>query len=154
FDGLPIEQTASGRRGIDSEGAVYLADRTYVDDARRYDMGERDHFVTMEMATAGMSFVLERGVPEIETYVRALSDDVRAHWDDRIAISGPSAAPHIVSINVPPETSKAICSDLAAAGIHVSPRLGRVRVSPHVYNDAEDIARFNSAFETALARHA
>ena len=31
---------------------------------------------------------------------------------------------------------------LAAEGIHVAARLGRVRVSPHVYNDEADADRF------------
>jgi selenocysteine lyase/cysteine desulfurase len=37
---------------------------------------------------------------------------------------------------------------LAGEGIHVAPRLGRMRISPHVYNDEADVDRF----VTALAR--
>jgi selenocysteine lyase/cysteine desulfurase len=29
---------------------------------------------------------------------------------------------------------------------NVAPRIGRVRISPHVYNDEEDIDRFVAAF--------
>jgi selenocysteine lyase/cysteine desulfurase len=31
---------------------------------------------------------------------------------------------------------------LASDGIYVAPRLGRMRVSPHVYNDEADVDRF------------
>jgi selenocysteine lyase/cysteine desulfurase len=31
---------------------------------------------------------------------------------------------------------------LAEHNIHVAPRVGRMRVSPHVYNDEEDVDRF------------
>jgi selenocysteine lyase/cysteine desulfurase len=30
--------------------------------------------------------------------------------------------------------------------VHVAPRLGRLRASPHVYNDKEDADRFVEAF--------
>jgi len=34
--------------------------------------------------------------------------------------------------------------------VHVAPRLGRLRISPHVYNDEADVAAFLAAFR-ALA---
>src|SRR6185436_5598748 len=49
--GVPLEQTASGRRNVRAENAVYFTDVSYVPDARRFDMGERDHFISMEMAS-------------------------------------------------------------------------------------------------------
>jgi selenocysteine lyase/cysteine desulfurase len=35
---------------------------------------------------------------------------------------------------------------LATRKIYVAPRVGRLRVSPHVYNDEADIDRFAQAF--------
>ena len=35
--------------------------------------------------------------------------------------------------------------------IYVAPRLGRMRISPHVYNDEADIDRFVAALKRALA---
>ena len=34
---------------------------------------------------------------------------------------------------------------LASEGVHVAARLGRMRVSPHVFNDAADCDRFVTA---------
>jgi selenocysteine lyase/cysteine desulfurase len=48
-NGIPLEQTASGRNNINSERDVYFADVSYVANARRFDMGERDHFISMEL---------------------------------------------------------------------------------------------------------
>ena len=52
--GVPLEQTAYGRRAVRAEQATYIADTAYVDDARRFDMGERDHLVSLEMAAVGI----------------------------------------------------------------------------------------------------
>jgi selenocysteine lyase/cysteine desulfurase len=41
---------------------------------------------------------------------------------------------------------------LAAEGIYVAPRLGRMRISPHVYNDEEDVDRFVGAMRRLLRR--
>jgi len=57
--GIPLEQTSFGRRDVRAENDVYLADLRYVPDARRFDMGERDHFISMEMAAIGMEMMAE-----------------------------------------------------------------------------------------------
>src|SRR5499426_2015727 len=48
--GVPLEQTSYGRRAVRAEQDVYFTDTNYVANARRFDMGERDHFISMEMA--------------------------------------------------------------------------------------------------------
>jgi selenocysteine lyase/cysteine desulfurase len=60
-DGVPIEQAGSGRRAISSERAPYMRDTAYVANARRYDMGERDHYISLEMASVGMELVASWG---------------------------------------------------------------------------------------------
>src|SRR5882672_1908053 len=46
--GIPLEQTSFGRRDVRAENAVYFADVSYLPDARRFDMGERDHFISID----------------------------------------------------------------------------------------------------------
>ena len=60
-DGVPLEQTSFGRRDVKAENPVYFADTRYLPDARRYDMGERDHFISMEMAAIGMEMMASWG---------------------------------------------------------------------------------------------
>ena len=39
---------------------------------------------------------------------------------------------------------------LGASGVHVSQRGDRLRVTPHLYNDEDDIRRFEHAMKAAL----
>src|SRR6478609_7450531 len=55
--GVPLEQTAAARKAVNAEDTIYFRDTSYREDARRYDMGERDHFVSMEMAAIGMEMM-------------------------------------------------------------------------------------------------
>ena len=64
-DGVPLEQTAYGRREINSERSPYFRDIHYVSGARRFDMGERDHFISLEMASVGMEMMAEWGAAAV-----------------------------------------------------------------------------------------
>ena len=48
-------------------------------------------------------------------------------------------APHILSLSFPGGLPEGLIEQLAAEHIYVAPRLGRLRISPHVYNDESDI---------------
>jgi selenocysteine lyase/cysteine desulfurase len=43
---------------------------------------------------------------------------------------------------------------LAGEQVFVAPRLGRMRISPHVYNDEADVDRFLAVMRRALPRQA
>jgi selenocysteine lyase/cysteine desulfurase len=45
---------------------------------------------------------------------------------------------------------KDLIEKLAAEQIYVALRLGRMRISPHVYNDESDIDRFVTAFHRLI----
>jgi selenocysteine lyase/cysteine desulfurase len=61
-------------------------------------------------------------------------------------------APHILSLGFPDGIKEGLVEGLAAQNIHVARRLGRMRISPHVYNDEEDADRFVSALRGLLRR--
>ena len=57
-DGVPLEQTAVRRAGRVGRRRVLLrATSPIADGARRFDMGERDHFIGLEMAAIGMEMM-------------------------------------------------------------------------------------------------
>ena len=51
-------------------------------------------------------------------------------------------SPHILSLAFTGGMPAKLVEGLASEGVYVAPRLGRMRVSPHVYNDEADADRF------------
>ena len=45
-----------------------------------------------------------------------------------------------------------LVQQLAADGVYVAPRIGRMRISPHVYNDEADVERFLASFRRLASR--
>src|SRR5262249_32129020 len=101
--GVPLEQTSFGRRAVRAEQAVYFTGTSYVGDARRFDMGERDHFISLEMAAIGMELVARWGsttiVERLATLTTRLAEGLRdagvSFPDQRVR------APHILSLGFP-----------------------------------------------------
>jgi selenocysteine lyase/cysteine desulfurase len=150
--GLPLEQTSYGRRAVRAEQAVYFTDTRYVAGARRFDMGERDHFVSMEMASIGMEMLAAWGsaaiVERLGALTQRIADGLR-NADTRVPDTR-VRAPHILSLQVPSGPANALVERLATRNIHVAPRVGRMRISPHVYNDETDVDRFVAALRPLL----
>jgi selenocysteine lyase/cysteine desulfurase len=46
---------------------------------------------------------------------------------------------------------KDLVKRLAAENVHVALRLGRIRISPHVYNDESDVDRCIDVFQRLIA---
>jgi selenocysteine lyase/cysteine desulfurase len=147
-DGIPLEQTSYGRRAVRAEQDVYFTDTNYVADARRFDMGERDHFISMEMAAIGMEMMAQWGFAAIVERLAMLTRRLAEGLSDRgVAISDVRVrAPHILSLGFPSGMPQNLIARLAAEKVFVAPRLGRLRISPHVYNDEADVDRFIDVF--------
>jgi selenocysteine lyase/cysteine desulfurase len=151
-NGIPLEQTSAGRRNVRAENAVYFTDLSYVPDARRFDMGERDHFISMEMASIGMEMVAEWSAAAIAQRLTMLTERIAAGVRG-IGVRVPEPhlrAPHIVSLAFKGGMPAGLVEGLACDGVYVAPRLGRMRVSPHVYNDEADADRFVEALTRRL----
>jgi selenocysteine lyase/cysteine desulfurase len=155
--GIPLEQTSFGRRNVRAENAVYFADLRYVADARRFDMGERDHFISMEMASIGMEMMADWGAAAVLQRLQMLTERIAGGVRD-IGVSVPEPrvrAPHILSLGFEGPgfadgMPAGLVEALASEDIYVATRLGRMRISPHVFNDEADADRLVAALTRRL----
>src|ERR1700687_97516 len=142
--GIPLEQTSFCRRNVRADNEVYFADVSYVGDARRFDMGERDHFISMEMASIGMEMMADWGAAAVAQRLAMLTDRIAEGVRD-IDVRVPQRrvrAPHILSLGFKDGMPTGLVEALASEGVYVAARLGRMRISPHVFNDEADADRF------------
>jgi selenocysteine lyase/cysteine desulfurase len=152
-DGVPLEQTSFGRRGVRSDAEVYFADTGYVASARRFDMGERDHFISMEMASIGMEMMAEWGAQAVKERSAMLTGRIAEGVKGLPGVQMTEArfrAPHILSLGFAGGLPAGSVEGLAGEGIHVAARLSRMRISPHVFNDEEDADRFVEALKRRI----
>ncbi|HYS86122.1 MAG TPA: aminotransferase class V-fold PLP-dependent enzyme, partial [Bradyrhizobium sp.] len=150
--GIPLEQTSFGRRDVRAENEVYFADVSYLPDARRFDMGERDHFISMEMASIGMEMMAEWGASAVVQRLLMLTERIAKGLRDT-GVSAPERrfrAPHILSLSFKNGMPAGLIEGLASEGIYVAARLGRMRISPHVFNDEADADRLVAALAKRL----
>jgi len=79
-----------------------------------------------------------------------LADGLR---NSGVLVSDPRVrAPHILSLRFPGGMPDGLIERLARANVFVSPRLGRMRISPHVYNDEADVDRFVATLRSLATR--
>jgi selenocysteine lyase/cysteine desulfurase len=108
----------------------------------------------MEMAAVGIETIAGYGQAAICERLSMLTGLMArriAEIGNRVSL--PDArfrAPHILSVGFPEGMPKGLVASLAAANVHAAPRIGRLRLSPHVYNDEEDIERLVSALQSAV----
>jgi selenocysteine lyase/cysteine desulfurase len=96
------------------------------------------------MAAIGMELLAQWGCDAVAARLamltRRLADGLRdcglSLPDERVR------APHILSPAFPDGMPERLIDAFAAEQIYVAPRIGRMRISPHVYNDEEDVDRF------------
>jgi len=151
-NGIPLEQTAGARRNVRAENDVYFTDLNYVGDGRRFDMGERDHFISLEMAAIGMEMVADWGASAIAERLAMLTAGIeeRVHDLGIRVLDRRVRAPHILCLGFKDGMPKGLIEGLAADSIYVAARLGRLRVSPHVLNDETDTEHFVAALTRRL----
>ena len=152
--GSPLEETWMGREGSDDFSSLVRQGREYRPGAARYDMGEAANFVLIPMLIAALEQVLGWGVDNIAAYARGRRDELLG--SPRLAAVGidvgePGSA-HLFGLCLPPDRDpERVRARLASLGVHVSVRGPVVRVSPHVYNDAENLEALLAGLEASLA---
>jgi cysteine desulfurase / selenocysteine lyase len=140
-----IEPVEFGWTNIAGYNDYACRDMALRQDAGRYEPGTLNTIGCYGLR-ASMEFVLEVGVdnvgPAVLANTAALAEGaVRKGY--RLMIERPQeSASGIVSMQKEGVDSRLVVKRLRDAGITSAPRQGWVRVSPHFYNNEEDVDRF------------
>ena len=152
--GVPLEQTGYGRKGVSGEGDPYFADLDYVESARRFDMGERDFFVSLDVAAYSIELLQSWGIEPVQARLAMLTKHIADGLVERdvavTMLSEKYRAPHVLSLGFPDGMRDGFVATLAEHKVYAAPRLGRLRISPHVYNDEVDCDRLVDALQLAM----
>ncbi len=152
--GVPVEETWMARPGSDDFGGLVHYRDKYRQGSIRYDVGEASNFILIPMLLAALKQLSAWGVAEIEHYCVALGAGFRKEAR-RLGYGVEHdawQAAHLFGLRVPPEVSRAdLQALLAVRGLSVSVRGDAVRISPHVYNDANDMALLLEVLREAVA---
>jgi cysteine desulfurase/selenocysteine lyase len=110
-------------------------------DAQGYEGGMLD-FPALYAMGAVIEMMLELGPAAIESRVLALADTVRDNLQSLGAEVNTDRTP-IVTARLSGQDPAEIAAALKDDGIIVSARQGRLRVSPHFYNDSDDLDKLH-----------
>jgi selenocysteine lyase/cysteine desulfurase len=143
-NGQPLEEGWICREG--SRDMSRLVDYTDTMDAgaRRFDVGERSNFALMPMAIAAMELMSAWSPMAISSYVERLTDRIVSEMSPLgcLAPGKGIRSPHLLGLSLPEGVAVGpLATRLAEAKVVLSVRGSRLRVSPHVYNDDQDVDR-------------
>jgi selenocysteine lyase/cysteine desulfurase len=151
-NGDPIEFHAGARRDgpgpNPGEGASAYR-MLFMENAQRFDMGERYNLINLPMALAALEQLHEWTPNAIAGTLGRLTGLVA----DRAAARGFTVPPkaHRVAHFIGFRGAKAPAPDLAdrcaADGVHFNLRGNAIRIAPYLFNDEADIERFFAAFD-------
>jgi selenocysteine lyase/cysteine desulfurase len=142
-DGVPLEETWIAReRSSDFQHLVDYQD-AYLPGAVRYDVAERSNFFLAPIAAASLEAILEWTPEAIEAYCGELTSEMLRELGE-VGYTVEDEAyrgRHLFGLRMPPSVELADLRDrLSARNVHASLRGSALRLSPNVYNDADDVA--------------
>lgn len=153
-DAHPIEETWMGREGSEDFAGLVAYRDEYRADASRLDAGGHASFILTPMLAASLELLLEWGTGAVSARCRELTalvaDGAAALGCDVEEDAGRCA--NIVGLGLPPSWDAArLQVRLMDAHVSVSRRGDALRVSPHVYNDSDDVAALLAVLEAEAA---
>jgi selenocysteine lyase/cysteine desulfurase len=151
-EGVPIEHNWINRRGSEDFSLLVDYQDAFQPGARRYDVGERSNFVLLPMANEALRQILTWGVENVSETIGELTALIEEEANKRgiEAIPAKKRARHMVGLKLGSAIRKDLAARLTREKIFVSVRGESVRISPHLYSTAEDVARLFAALVKAV----
>eukprot|EP00439_Symbiodinium_sp_Y106_P087379 s1_g48.t1 len=151
-DGRPIEENWLNRKGSEDFAGLVDYEDNYQPGARRFDMGERANFQLMPMTKAALEQLAAWGIENIAATLQTKTDTIarRAAALGLTVSESSLRAPHFLGVRFPDGVPDGLLEQLAKEHVYVSLRGTSMRVTPHLYNNDEDVDRLFAALEAVL----
>ncbi|TAG80743.1 MAG: aminotransferase class V-fold PLP-dependent enzyme [Burkholderiales bacterium] len=149
----PLEESWLMRAGSDNFARLVDYQDEYDRGMRRFDTSLRANPLLIGMLGASVQCLVEWQPVRIREYLL----DIEREFVERVRAMGfevtdePERAANIFGLKLPQGANTEACrAALAERKIHVSVRGSSIRVSPHVYNDANDLLVLSDALSECL----
>ncbi len=148
-DGIPLEENWINREGSDDFSRLADYRDAYRPLAARYSVGEHSNFLAIPMQQAALDQLTAWRPERIQEYTGALWSGILPELAGLHLHLPAQRANHLVGIRLPEGLSMdRVREAMIKHAISVSYRGDVVRVSPNVYNRAEDMDRLVEAFRS------
>jgi selenocysteine lyase/cysteine desulfurase len=152
-DGKPIEENWIHRLDSENFSGLVNYESRYQPGAQRYGVGEQSNFILAPMALKAIEQINRWGVENIQQYCLSITEPaISALREKGFLIEDlPYRASHLFGIRHSGKLDlEKLKEKLNKNKIHVSVRGDAIRVSPHVYNDAEDLGRLVKVLSSGI----
>ena len=142
-NGQPIEPGWANRAGSEDFTALVNYRDEYQAGARRFDIGERSNFALLPPLIAGFQQIIDWGIDAIQETITGMTDIIANRAEENgLRIGNRShRAGHFLGVRLPGGVPSNLTVELASHGVFVSVRGDSVRVTPHLYNNSDDVDR-------------
>ncbi len=155
-DGEPLEHNWIQRANAAEFARLVDYTEAWQPGARRFDVGERSNFALVPAALAAARLIAEWGPAAVSRSIAPKTRRLAAGAERLGCRTAPESrrAPHYLAVSLPPDAGEGalerVRRTLSERRVFVSVRGDTVRVTPHLYNDDEDLDRFLEALAAAL----
>lgn len=156
-EGVPLEENWINRQGSEDFSGLSSYQEAYQPGAVRYDVGERSNPILLPMLAAALRQLLTWKVSAVQAYCRALIrplvEEARAlgYEVEEEAWRGG----HLFGLRLPRGAGPdAVQSEMEKRKVVASTRGSALRLSPHLYNDEDDVEALLCALRAAAPKPA
>lgn len=151
--GKPIEFHSWNRKGGERSDFYLETMPDYLPGARRFDMGERSDFAILPIAIRSMELLQTWGSAAVYQRLVELNKLIWQEAESR-GFDGPPEglrAPHISVVELGQRFRPDLAKNLKDNKAFVTVRGTKMRITPHVYNDEQDIRRLFELIDVLTA---
>jgi selenocysteine lyase/cysteine desulfurase len=151
--GTPLEENWIARRNSEQFGGLVEYEPDYQPGAARFSVGEKSNFNLVPMLHSALQQLLEWQPARIQDYCADIAREALEELAEMGCYLEPTErrAHHLYGIRLPRTIdADRLAESLSSNRVYVSRRGSALRISPHLYNTADDFRALVGCFRSAL----